>query len=84
MAGPFFRAFQLIQKVFGRGAGKVRLFDQRPFLMSDPPDSAVIVITPRVTKVVLSVIDDGVVPIGDVHRAVGTDFDIDRPKIRMA
>src|SRR5262245_7980868 len=41
-------------------------------------------IAARIAKVVLHVADDRVVPIGEIERAVGSDFEVRRPEVRIA
>ena len=51
--------------------------------MGDPPDAAMIVIATRIAKVMLSVVNDRVVPVSHIHGSVRTDLHIDRTKVRM-
>ena len=53
---------------------------ERPPLGRDPPDPAAGVVAARVAEIDLAVLDDRVVPVGDVDRAVGPHLDVDRPE----
>ena len=48
----------------------------------DPPDPPVRVIAARVAEIDFAVVDDRVVPVGDVDRAVRAHLDVDRRKAR--
>ena len=73
-----FRRLELAQKL---GGGKLLAVDprhERTALGRDPPDAAVRAVPPLVTKIDLAVLDDRVVPVGDVDRAVGAHLHVDR------
>ena len=50
----------------------------RPALRRHPPDPPVRAVAPLVAEVDLAMLDDRVVPVGDVDRAVGTHLHVDR------
>ena len=54
--------------------------DRRAALRGDAPDAAVRVVAARVAEIDLAVLDDRVVPVGDVDRAVGPHLHVDRPE----
>ena len=62
----------------GRRTDELRLLDQRTALGGDPPDPASGVVAAGVAEVDLAVLDDRVVPVGDVDRPVGAHLDVDR------
>ena len=49
---------------------ELRRRHERPALGGDAPDAAVRVVAARVAEIDLAVLDDRVVPVGDVDRAV--------------
>ena len=54
--------------------------DERATLRRQPPDAPIDVVAPRIPEADLAVLDDRVVPVGDVDRAVGADLDVDGPE----
>ena len=65
-------------------AGEVCFFDERPILDRHPPDTTVDVVAAFVAEIDLAVLNDGVRPVGDVQRSIGTELDVDRAKINTA
>ena len=59
----------------------IRPFDERPIFGYETPDPAVDLVAQRVVENDFSVVDDRVVPINDVKRAVGSYFEIDRRNV---
>ncbi len=59
------------------------LGSQGAVLGRDPPYSAMILVAAWITEIVLGMVDDRVVPIGDVDRSVGPDLAVDRPEVRV-
>ena len=61
----------------------LRAFDQRPAFDGHAPDAAVRMVAALVAEVDFAVLNDRVVPVGNVQRAVGSHLGVDRPKRRM-
>jgi len=62
----------------------IRPFDERAIFGYETPDPAVGLVAQRVVEIDFTVVDDRVVPINDVKRAVGSYFEIDRPECLAA
>ena len=76
-----FAAGEMCHQFLQRHALDRRRLDQRTLLVRDAPDAAVVVIPTRVTKVVLSVVDDRVIPVRHVDAAIRSHLHIDRAKV---
>ena len=61
-----------------RRADEFRRFHERTALRRHAPDAAVRLVAARVAEVHLAVLDDRVVPVGDVDRSVGPHLHVDR------
>ena len=61
-----------------RGVDELRALDQGATLRGDAPDAAAGVVAAVVAEVDFAVLDDRVVPVGDVDRAVGAHLDVYR------
>lgn len=81
MAVPGFGAGELGDECGEGLADEWGLFDQGAAGLGDAPDAAVAVVATGVAKVVVGVVDDGVIPIGDVDGAVGPHLDIDGAEV---
>ena len=80
---PGFRASQLGYEGIQGRVNEFRLLDQWAILVHDSPNSAVVMITSRIAKVVLGVVDNRVVPVSHIHRAIWSDLAIHRTEVRM-
>ncbi len=78
--GPVLGGLQRVEQGGRRGVGEPGPLDEGPSPGGDAPDPAAGVVAPRVAEVDLAVLDDRVVPVGDVDRAVGPHLDVDRPE----
>ena len=72
-----FRGDLEVEEFFDRGFLKVRLLGEGTILISDAPNPTVGMVAAGVAEVDFAVLNDGVIPVGNVDRAVGTHFDID-------
>ena len=81
VAGPVLVDLEQFEQLRHARAGDVRLVDQRPLLVDDPPDPPVLDVAVRVAERVLHVADQRVVPVDDVEGAVGAEFEVDRPEV---
>ena len=73
----------MIQQIRRLGADEIRALHERPALGRDAPDAAVNVVAARVAEIDLAVLDDRVVPVGNVDRPVRAHLDVDRPEGRV-
>ena len=83
LPGPRLLRLELLQHLRHRDADEFRDRQQRPILGDDAPDSAVTVISARIVEVDLVVLDDLVVPVGDVESPVGPHLHVDGPELAM-
>ena len=70
--------FQFLEQVRDAGIDELRLRHCRVLLGSHSPDTSVNPVTTRVIEVDFPVLNDRVVPVGDVDRSIGSLLDIDR------
>ena len=63
--------------------GDVDVGLERTSFGGDPIDAAVALIAFGVADVVLHVADDGVLPVGDIERAIVAKFGISRAEVRI-
>src|SRR5262249_29877241 len=63
-----------------RGAGQILPRIERPAFTSNPPDAAVLPIPAWVAEIDFSVVDDGIGPVGDIERAIWSEFHVDGSK----
>ncbi|MEQ1771921.1 MAG: hypothetical protein ABL879_19015, partial [Devosia sp.] len=83
VASPILRAPEKIHQSRNGRTGDLRARHERPALGRDPPNPPAVIIAPGIAEIVLRVIDDRIIPIGDVDRTVGTDLDVNGPEIRV-
>lgn len=77
MPHPGFARFEEFEKFGGRFADDFRAGDEGSAFGGDAPDASVGVIAAGIAEVDFAVLNDGVVPVGDINCAVGTHFDVD-------
>ena len=53
------------------------LFNERAIFKSNPPDAAARLVAALVAEVNFAVLDDGIIPIGNIDGTIGSHFDID-------
>src|SRR5690606_12963308 len=61
-----------------------RLLDKGSPLKADAPNAAVGMVATRITEIDLTMLDDGIVPVGHVDSTVGAHIDIDRAESAMS
>ena len=59
---------------------KVLLLNERAPLKGDAPDATVNLVTAGIAEVHLAMLDDGIGPVGNVERAIGTLLHVDGAK----
>ena len=84
MAGPVLGVLQVVEQPAGGRPDELGLLDERAALGGDAPDPPPGVVATGVAEVDLAVLDDRVVPVGDVHGAVGAHLDVDGPEGRVS
>ena len=77
-AHVFAIAFQHLQQLRHRRSGDLRTRTRRAALRRHAPDATVHMVATRITEIHLAVLDDRVVPVRDVDRAVRAHLHIDR------
>ncbi len=80
---PAAGALQFLQEGGDLSLGEVRAAAQFAIFGGEFPDSAVHTVTTGVAKIHLTVLDDGVEPVGDVKSAVWTGAHVDGPEAAM-
>ena len=78
LPGPLLGRLEGIEQRPGVGADQLRPRHRRASPGRDPPDPTAGVVAPRVAEIDLAVLDDRVVPVGDVDRPVRPHLDVDR------
>src|SRR5690606_7067184 len=81
--GPVFRKFQVIQKRGDISPGNGGRFDQWPRRVRNAIYATMGMVAQWVTLVVLHVANQYVVPINDIQRAVGREFHVNGPEVRV-
>src|SRR5690554_2904918 len=81
--GPIFPCLQGLQEFIKVGGGKGRSMYQRPVLRFYSPDTAVLLVPPRVKKINLSMLNDGIVPIGHINCTIRSNGNVHRTKSHM-
>ena len=84
MTGPVVRALQVVEQGGNAGIEKFGLLYQGTSLCRDAPYSPMLMITAGITEVMLGMVDDRVVPIGNIKCPVGAYLAVDRAKVRVA
>ena len=69
---------QIIEQFRDRSPGEIDPRRERSALGGHPPDSAMLAIAAGVAKVDLAMLDDRVVPVGDIDRPIWAQLDVDR------
>ena len=77
-AREFFGGSEHVEQLADGRADDLRFVDQRAALEGHAPDATVGVIAAVVAEIDFAVLNDRVVPVGDVERAVGSDLGVDR------
>ena len=77
---PLFGDSKILKQLLDRRADQVGMVKQRTILRGNAPNSTVNMIPTRIPEVHFPVLDDRVVPVGDVDRTIRTHFDIDWTK----
>ena len=80
---PVFRHAEGCQQVFDRCIVQGRRFHQRLLLGGDAPDPSMPVIAARIPEVHLAMLDDRVVPVGEIQGPVRPHIYVHRPERHM-
>ena len=72
---------QQVEQPRNRRARNHCRLEERTARVRHPVDATVVVVAGRVPEVVLHVADDGVVPVREVQRAIGSDLRVNRPEV---
>ena len=84
VAGPAFGGVESGDEIGFGSLGDLRLLDELATVEGDAPDPAVGVVAAGIAEVDLAVLDDGIVPVGDVDRTIGTHLHVDGPEGSVA
>ena len=76
--------FQHRNQLIGRRRSEIRQLVQRPARDMDSPNPPMHAVATLITKIDFAVLNDRVVPIGDIQRAVGAHPCVDRAKRDVA
>ena len=74
MTRPGVWTFQRIQQLRDLRPGELWPLNQRSLLMRNSPDSPVFIVSTRITKVMLGMIDYRIIPISNIQRPVRSDL----------
>ena len=69
---------EMLQQLRHGGSDELRARDERAVFRGDSPDAAVSVVATRVAEIDFAVLDDRVVPVGNVDRSVRSHLHVDR------
>src|SRR5579875_2727059 len=83
MARPIFGRLERFEQVRRLGVNERRKRYERPALGGDAPDAPVADIAARIAEINLAMLDNRIIPIGDVDGSVRAHFHIHRPKCGM-
>src|SRR5207249_11774119 len=76
VARPVFRRLECIEKLFDWSTNEPGPLDEWPPFRRHAPDAAVGVIAARIAKINLAMLNDRVVPVGDVNGPIRPHFDV--------
>ena len=83
IAGVLFGGTEHGDQLCDRCPDEIHAFDPGCIGADEPPDAPVFGVAAGVTEVDFAVVDDWVVPVGDVERPIGPHLEVDRPECAM-
>ena len=83
IAGSVFGLLEVLEELGHGGAGDLGGLDERALGVGDAVDASAFTVAIRVTRVVLHVADERVVPVDEVERAVRREFEVDRAEVAV-